>query len=118
MSLKLNEIKDMSVGELTDQLTKSNLELTTLRMKLAARQLDDVSLIRKTRKEIARILTVLTGKLKEGSVTKVEVVTKQEKKIKKVVEEVEEKKEKSKKKVTKGRAKEKSKGKKRCLKKY
>ena len=103
MTLKLNEIRDMSVDELKSQLSKSDLELTNLRMKLASRQLEDLSLIRKTRKEIARVLTVLTEKLKEGNVTEVKPIAKKEKKTKKIIEakieKMEEKKEKTKKKV-------------------
>lgn len=65
MPLKLSEIRDMTIQELKEQLIKSRTELATLRMKFASRQLDDMSQIRKTRKEIARILTVLAQKVKE-----------------------------------------------------
>jgi large subunit ribosomal protein L29 len=65
MPLKLAEMKEMSVEDLQEELKKSRLELATLRMKFASRQLDNPSLIKKTRKEVARILTIQTQKLKE-----------------------------------------------------
>ena len=58
--LKLTEIKDMSPGELVEQVNKSQIELVDLRMKLTSRQLEDSSSIKKKRKEIARMLTVQT----------------------------------------------------------
>ncbi|MBI3590464.1 MAG: 50S ribosomal protein L29 [Candidatus Melainabacteria bacterium] len=60
--LKLVEIKDLSRGEIVDQLKKSRLELVDLRMKFISRQLEDPSLIKKKRKEIARLLTIETQK--------------------------------------------------------
>lgn len=70
MALKLAEIKEMSQEDLQEELKKSRLELATLRMKFASRQLDNPSLIKKARKEIARILTIQTQKLKERSLGK------------------------------------------------
>lgn len=61
-SLKLVEIKDFSVPEIQEQLKKSRLDFVTLRMKFASRQLEDSSFMKKKRKEIARLLTVLTQK--------------------------------------------------------
>lgn len=63
--LKFAEIKDMSLGELKDQIKKSRLEFVTLRMKFASRQLDNPSEIKKKRKEITRLLTAETQKLKQ-----------------------------------------------------
>ena len=60
--MKLVEIRELSIDELSGQIKKSNLELVDLRMKLASRQLEDPSKIRKKRKEIARLLTVQTQK--------------------------------------------------------
>lgn len=71
MPLKLAEIKQMSHEDLQEELKKSRLELATLRMKFASRQLDNPSLIKKSKKEIARILTVQTQKLKEKPEEKV-----------------------------------------------
>ncbi|MBI3308142.1 MAG: 50S ribosomal protein L29, partial [Candidatus Melainabacteria bacterium] len=66
MALKLTEIKEMNVAELKEQYSKSCLELVELRMKFASRQLDDVSQLRKKKKEVARLLTVQTQKFNAG----------------------------------------------------
>lgn len=66
--LKLLEISEMPIDEITDQLKTSRKELIDLRMKFASRQLDNPSLLRKKRKEIARLLTIGTQKLKSGEV--------------------------------------------------
>lgn len=65
--LKLPEIKELAPDEIDIQLKKSRLELVTLRMKFASRQLEDPSQISKKRKEIARLLTIQTEKLSNGS---------------------------------------------------
>lgn len=62
--MKLAEITDLSLNEISDELKKSRLELVNLRMKFVSRQLEDPSQIKKKRKEIARLLTVHTQKLK------------------------------------------------------
>ena len=62
--MKLAEIKELPPDEITDQVKKSRLELVELRMKFSSRQLEDPSLIKKKRKEIARLLTVETLKRK------------------------------------------------------
>lgn len=84
--MKLMEIKEMSPAEMSEQLGKSCVELVNLRMKLASRQLEDTSLIRKKRKEIARLLTVQTHKDKDdGFVKKEEAIeVKKTKKVKQV----------------------------------
>ncbi|MBI2995959.1 MAG: 50S ribosomal protein L29 [Candidatus Melainabacteria bacterium] len=60
--MKLVEIRELTSGELKDQIKKSRIELVDLRMKFASRQLEDVSQIRKKRKEIARLLTIIKSK--------------------------------------------------------
>ena len=80
--MKLMEIKELPVEEISDQLKKSQLEFVNLKMKFASRQLEDPSQIRKKRKEIARLHTVKTQKLHEiVSEPKVEKVKKVKKKI-------------------------------------
>ncbi len=64
-TLQLLEIKELSTGGIADQLNKSRLELVDLRMKFVTRQLEDTSLLKKKRKEIAQLLTVQTQSLKE-----------------------------------------------------
>ena len=63
--MKLMEIKELSVDEISNQLKKSQIELVELRMKFTSRQLEDPSQIRKKRKEIARLHTVKTQKSHE-----------------------------------------------------
>lgn len=77
--LKLPEIKELAPDEIDIQLKKSRLELVTLRMKFASRQLEDPSQISKKRKEIARLLTIQTEKLSNSSTP---VSEKTEKKVK------------------------------------
>jgi len=109
MALKLTEIKEMNVAELKEQYSKSCLELVELRMKFASRQLDDVSQLRKKKKEVARLLTVQTQKFNAGDSGEVyekkpkPKIKKQPKSEKAVVEkeEKEEKREKKEKKVVK-----------------
>ena len=60
--MKLAEIKELTQGEIKDELKKSDLELVGLRMKFASRQLENPSLIKAKRKEIARLLTIQTQK--------------------------------------------------------
>ena len=81
--MKLVEIKELPVEEISDQLKKSQLELVNLKMKFASRQLEDPSQIRKKRKEIARLHTVKTQKAHEVvSESKLEKT----KKVKKITE--------------------------------
>ena len=64
--MKLGEIKQLKLEEISDELNKSRSELVDLRMKFASRQLENPSQIRKKRKEIAWLLTIKTQKLNEG----------------------------------------------------
>ena len=83
--MKLLEIEELSPDGITEQVKKSRLELVELRMKLTSRQLENPSLIRKKRKEIARLLTVYTRKLTSGEDDKKvekKVVKKEEKVVK------------------------------------
>ncbi len=86
--VKLAEINEMSLDDITEQVKKSRVELVGLRMKFASRQLEDTSLIRKKRKEIARLLTIETQKSKDPEAQKKEKpVTKKTKIVKQVKEE-------------------------------
>ena len=87
--MKLIEIKELSPGEITDELKKSRLELLDLRMKLTSRQLESPTLIRQKRKEVARLLTIQTQKLLSGEK---EVISEKKVKKEKVVEKVKPKK--------------------------
>ncbi len=80
--MKLVEIKELSADDIEGQLKKSQIELVNLRMKFASRQLEDPSQIRKKRKEIARLHTIRTIKLKDvNTEPKVEKIKKVKKKV-------------------------------------
>lgn len=53
------ELRDLSDAELTARLDETKQELFTLRFQRESGQLEDMSRIRKTRREVARILTVI-----------------------------------------------------------
>ena len=56
---RLNELRDLDSVELGDRLKQARRELYELRFKLAVGQLENNREIRKVRKDIARILTVI-----------------------------------------------------------
>ena len=87
MPLKLQEIKEMSLNDLKDSLNKSKLDLAGFRMKIASRQLEDSSQVKKTRKDIARINTILTQKINSGEKFAPQVIEKKEK-VKKQIKEI------------------------------
>ena len=58
----LNNLRNKSVGELQKALSETKRELFSLKFRQATNQLNDTSQIRKTRKKIARIQTVITQK--------------------------------------------------------
>ncbi len=60
--MKFTEIKDKSIKELEELLKEKKLELFQLRVKLKTMQLQNTSEIRKTRKDIAKILTAISQK--------------------------------------------------------
>ena len=75
--MKLMEIKELSVDEISNQLKKSQIELVELKMKFTSRQLEDLSQIKKKRKEIARLHTIKTIKSKDVNIEpKIEKVKK------------------------------------------
>lgn len=81
--MKLAEITGLTLEEIVQKLEETRLDLGQLRMKLAARQLDDTSQVKKKRKTIARLLTVMTIKEKGGeSIPKAEKEEKTDKKKK------------------------------------
>jgi large subunit ribosomal protein L29 len=58
--MDIDEVRALSDGELESELAAARRNLYDLRFQLATRQLNDYNQIRKTRKRIARILTVQT----------------------------------------------------------
>ena len=60
--MKINKIKEMSSPELEKELVELKNELFKLRFQLATNGLDNPMKIRNTKKDIARIKTVLREK--------------------------------------------------------
>jgi large subunit ribosomal protein L29 len=56
---KLRELKDMNNDELADQLKSLKQELFNLRFQSATGQLGNVMVIQKTKKDIARVKTII-----------------------------------------------------------
>lgn len=57
--MKPSEIRSLAHGELAKQLEEAHKELFNLRFRLATRQLVNVSEIRKVRKKIAQLKTII-----------------------------------------------------------
>ena len=65
---QINDVRARSVPELHEELDSTQRELMNLRFRSATMQLTDVSEIRRTRRHIARIMTVMREReLTEGS---------------------------------------------------
>jgi large subunit ribosomal protein L29 len=57
--MKASEIRDMSADEVRAQIQDQEEELTNLRLQLATHQLEDGLAVRKARRDVARLRTVL-----------------------------------------------------------
>lgn len=60
--MKIQEMRGLSPAELAKAVEEARQELFNLRLRLATRQLDNFRELRKTRKKIARLKTVLGEK--------------------------------------------------------
>jgi ribosomal protein L29 len=58
--MKTKEIRELSVKDLRERIESERLALDKLRMNHAISPLENTSLINKSRKDIARMLTVLS----------------------------------------------------------
>ena len=63
--LKISEVREMTVADLRDRIAVEKANLDTMKMNHAISPLEDTSMFKKSRKDIARMLTVLTEKEKE-----------------------------------------------------
>ena len=63
--MKISEIREMSVADLRDRIAVEKANLDTMKINHAITPLEDTSKFKKSRKDIARMLTVLTEKEKE-----------------------------------------------------
>lgn len=57
--MKVAEIQDLSVDEIQDKITDAREELFRLRFRSATQQLENPSLIKSLRRDIARMRTIL-----------------------------------------------------------
>jgi large subunit ribosomal protein L29 len=57
--MQIQEIRSLTDQQLTEELTKTYRELMNLRFRAATNQLTDSNQPRRTRKDIARLLTVI-----------------------------------------------------------
>jgi large subunit ribosomal protein L29 len=60
MSTKINDIRELSVQELSSSLTELKQEALKLRLQQATGQLENTARIKAIRREVARVNTVLT----------------------------------------------------------
>lgn len=60
MTLIMNDIEKLSKEEILDKLNQNERDLVKLRFKLAANSLKDTTIIKKTRRDIARLNTQLS----------------------------------------------------------
>ena len=63
--MKISEIREMSVADLRDRIAVEKANLDTMKINHAISPLEDTSKFKKSRKDIARMLSVLTEKEKE-----------------------------------------------------
>ena len=60
--MKISEIREMSIADLKDRIGVEKANLDTMKINHAISPLEDTSKIKKTRKDIARMMTVLAQK--------------------------------------------------------
>ena len=70
MKAKLKELRDRSVEDLQREVVEKQKHLFDLRSQAVTEKLEDPSQLKKTRKEIARIRTILRERQQPAAVTK------------------------------------------------
>ena len=63
--MKVSEVREMSVADLRDRIEVEKNNLDTMKLNHAISPLEDTSKIRKTRQDIARVITILAEKEKQ-----------------------------------------------------
>ena len=63
--MKVSEVREMSVADLRDRIEVEKNNLDTMKLNHAISPLEDTSKIRKTRQDIARMITILAKKEKQ-----------------------------------------------------
>ena len=64
--MKVSEVREMSVADLRDRIEVEKSNLDTMKLYHAISPLEDTSKIRKTRQDIARMITILAEKEKQN----------------------------------------------------
>ncbi|MBO4585015.1 MAG: 50S ribosomal protein L29 [Bacteroidales bacterium] len=63
--MKVSEVREMSIADLRDRIEVEKNNLDTMKLNHAISPLEDTSKIRKTRQDIARMITILAEKEKQ-----------------------------------------------------
>ena len=63
--MSINDLRELSIGELEDKVTELKKELMESRFSLATSQIEDTSIFKKIKKQIAQAHTVLNQKKRE-----------------------------------------------------
>jgi len=63
--MSINDLRELSIGELEDKVTELKKELMESRFSLATSQIEDTSIFKKIKKQIAQANTVLNQKKRE-----------------------------------------------------
>ncbi|MBO5580996.1 MAG: 50S ribosomal protein L29 [Bacteroidales bacterium] len=63
--MKITEVREMSIADLRDRIEIEKNNLDTMKLNHAVSPLEDTSKIRKTRQDIARMITILAEKEKQ-----------------------------------------------------
>ncbi len=63
--MKVSEVREMSVADLRDRIEVEKNNLDTMKLNHSISPLEDTSKIRKTRQDIARMITILAEKEKQ-----------------------------------------------------
>ena len=66
--MSVNDLRELSVVELQNKILDLKKELMDSRFSLATSQLEDTSVFKKIKKEIARANTILTEKINKESI--------------------------------------------------
>ena len=64
--MKISEVREMSVADLRDRIEIEKANLDTMKLNHAISPLEDTSKFKKTRQDIARMITVLAEKEKQN----------------------------------------------------
>ena len=62
--MKISEVREMSIADLRDRIEVEKNNLDTMKLNHAVSPLEDTSKFRKTRQDIARMITILAEKEK------------------------------------------------------